>query len=662
LALACLSFHLDRADFREAAVKAITAYGKMIARYPRAFAKSLAVVDFLLEGPVELALVGQPGETGLEALRRAIAGHYLPNRIIAHHDPTAGDPPAFPLLAGKGLVRGKAALYVCRNFACQAPITDPSEVSAVLGAIAKNPVVGERTLSGTHRPGRATPGGTTSYAARFVAEFGAGAYAQLGSTGLTVSRVGFGGYRVHDETPEHSDALRRALLSGANLIDTSTNYTDGGSERLVGAVVNELVGSEKLRREEIVVVSKIGYVQGSNLSLAQDREAAGRPFPEMVKYMDGCWHCLHPEFLQDQLDRSLARLGLQTLDVCLLHNPEYFFSDAKRRGLGSLAALRDEFYRRMMEAFRFFEGQVAAGTIRWYGVSSNTATAPAADPEATSLTRMLLAAREAGGADHHFRVLQLPMNLFEAGGVLEHNNGPENRETVLECASREGIGVLVNRPLNAIVGEGMLRLADFPVGTGAVRFDAQLRVVAELEAEYRGQIAPNIRVSPGSSSPEEFFRWAEQLDGVQARLQSLEHWQQIEGQMIVPSVTQVVRGLDGGLGGEVAERWRTWRDRYLPELRLLLAELRRQAAQKSQALSRAVGAAVDPLLPTERSGETLSRKALWVVASTPGVGSVLNGIRTPAYVDDTLGILRWPPLASVLPVYEVIHGLQLTRR
>jgi hypothetical protein len=127
-------------------------------------------------------------------------------------------------------------------------------------------------------------------------------------------------------------------------------------------------------------------------------------------------------------------------------------------------------------------------------------------------------------------------------------------------------------------------------------------------------------------------------------------------------VTQVVRGLDGGLGGEVAERWRTWRDRYLPELRLLLAELRRQAAQKSQALSRAVGAAVDPLLPTERSGETLSRKALWVVASTPGVGSVLNGIRTPAYVDDTLGILRWPPLASVLPVYEVIHGLQLTRR
>jgi hypothetical protein len=661
-ALARLSFHLDREDFREAAVKAVMAYGGMIAQYPRAFAKSLAVVDFLLEGPVELALVGQPGEAAFEALRAAIARHYLPDRIIAHHDPTAGDPPAFPLLAGKGLVRGKAALYVCRNFACQAPITDPTEVAAVLAAVPKDLVVDERTLSGTHRPGHATPGGTTSYAARFVGEFGAGAYGQLGSTGLTVSRVSFGGYRVDDQTPEHREALKKALVSGANLIDTSTNYTDGGSERLVGAVVNDLVGSGKLRREEIIVVSKIGYVQGSNLSLAQEREAAGRPFPEMVKYMDGCWHCLHPEFLQDQLDRSLARLGLQTLDVCLLHNPEYFFSDAKRRGLGPLAALRDEFSRRLMEAFRFFQGQVAAGTIRWYGVSSNTATAPAADPEATSLTRMLLAAREAGGADHHFRVLQLPMNLFEAGGVFEHNNGPENRETVLECASREGIGVLVNRPLNAIVGEGMLRLADFQVGAAEVQLDAQLRVLAKLEAEYRGQIAPDIRVSPGRSSPEDFFRWAEQLDGVQARLQSLDHWQQIEGQMIVPSVTQVVRALDGGLGGEVAERWRTWRDRYLPELRLLLVELRRQATQKSQALSRAVAAAVDPLLPAERSGETLSRKALWVVASSPGVGSVLNGMRTAAYVDDTLGILRWPPLASVLPVYEGIRGLRLPRR
>jgi aryl-alcohol dehydrogenase-like predicted oxidoreductase len=73
----------------------------------------------------------------------------------------------------------------------------------------------------------------------------------------------------------------------------------------------------------------------------------------MVEYMDGCWHCVHPQFLADQLTRSLERLRLQTLDVCLLHNPEYFFTDAVQRGLRAdeLQAARSEFYRRIQAAF-----------------------------------------------------------------------------------------------------------------------------------------------------------------------------------------------------------------------------------------------------------------------------------------------------------------------
>ncbi len=52
---------------------------------------------------------------------------------------------------------------------------------------------------------------------------GPAACAPLGTTGLRVSRLGFGGYRVADETPEHRAALERALLGGLTLIDTSTN-------------------------------------------------------------------------------------------------------------------------------------------------------------------------------------------------------------------------------------------------------------------------------------------------------------------------------------------------------------------------------------------------------------------------------------------------------
>ena len=85
---------------------------------------------------------------------------------------------------------------------------------------------------------------------------------------------------------------------------------------------------------------------------------------------------------------------------------------------------------------------------------------------AVALARMLAAAEAAGGPGHHFGVLQLPMNFFEPGGILESNNPPNAPETarrsVRELASTKGIGVLVNRPLNAVVGRGMVRLADFP--------------------------------------------------------------------------------------------------------------------------------------------------------------------------------------------------------
>ncbi|MEC4674602.1 MAG: hypothetical protein VST68_10470, partial [Nitrospirota bacterium] len=52
--------------------------------------------------------------------------------------------------------------------------------------------------------------------------------------------------------------------------------------------------------------------------------------------------------------------------------------------------------------------------------------------------------------------------------------------------------------------------------------------------------------------------------------------------------------------------------------------------------------------------ESLSRKALWTVASTPGVTCVLNGMRSPEYVTDALGILSWEPLAETQPIFQAI--------
>ena len=101
----------------------------------------------------------------------------------------------------------------------------------------------------------ATPQGTRNYFKRLEhKEIPPTAVRTLGKTNFQVSSIGFGGYRIHHNSVQHAKALRYALLNGFNLIDTSSNYTDGGSEMLVGNLLAEMFEREELTREEVVVV------------------------------------------------------------------------------------------------------------------------------------------------------------------------------------------------------------------------------------------------------------------------------------------------------------------------------------------------------------------------------------------------------------------------
>jgi aryl-alcohol dehydrogenase-like predicted oxidoreductase len=668
--LARLSFHYGRDDWRELATNAVRVYGRAIGRYPRAFAKSLIVAELLMEGPVELALVGQAGEPGFEALYAAMNRPYLPHRIIAHGDP-AREGMEHPLLSGKSLVDQRPALYICRNFACQAPLTDPALVESALsgGSAAATDPVTTRSLSGTRLAGSATPGGTAGYAARKLGtdpSLSGSAYTSCGSTGLTTSRLGFGCYRVDTSDPEFGAALGLALRKGCNLIDTSTNYADGDSERLVGLTLAELQRKGEIRRDEIIVVTKIGYVQGQNLKQAEERERMGRPYSEMVKYGDGIWHCLHPEFLADQLAASLDRLGLATVDVCLLHNPEYFLLDAQHHGR-PLEETRREFDRRLGQAFRYLEAQIGQGRIRYYGVSSNTVIGPAESPETTSLSRMLeiaeAAARQLGQDSSHFQVLQCPLNLFESGAVLSANTGLNNGQTVLDHAVAKGIAVLANRPLNAMPARsesrgGIVRLAEVPLEPESTDFAAQQETVAALEAAYQRELAPHVPHAGQGLDPKEYFTWSVELAKIRPHLDGLEHWDQVEHQMVAPHLNQVVRALNQVLTGERAEQWEGWRDRYLPELLRLLRSLKGEAAQRSRLRVERVSASMASFLPPSMAQTPLSQKALRVVMSSAGVTSVLNGMRTRAYVEDSFDTLRGALLPNVRPIYEAARRIQ----
>ncbi len=675
--LARLSFHFDREDFRTAATNAVRAYGQHINQIPRGFPKSLMVVDLLLRGPLELAVVGSTNNSSYSELCSAVNAYFIPYRILAYRsDPEVES--SHPLLSGKTPVNGQATLYICKNFACQTPITDPKTIPGALDHSQHStlPKAATHQSLTTHGlPGRATPQGTGSYVANILASSRATrpsshGYTFLGSTKLTTSRLGFGGYRISLGVDDHRNALEKAIQEGCNLIDTSTNYADGQSEQLIGTVVKDLIAKRFISREEMIIVSKIGYVQGANLIRAEAKEQAGKPFPEMVKYGEGIWHCLHPEFLEEQLTNSLDRLGLATLDICLLHNPEYFLSDAKNRNLSlnaiQLHDLRQEFYRRLQQAFVYFEEQVAAGRMQYYGVSSNTCTTKPDNPEATSLSHMLeaaqAAAQQAGQSRHHFRVLQLPMNLFEAGALLIPNTGKDHSQTVLSFAREEEIAVLVNRPLNAIPqrGGGMIRLADPQAEISNTNFEAQHPKVAALEHDYKQVLGPNIPHPEKGASPLEYFNWAEELKRVRASVQNLEHWDQIESQTIAPHVNRVFQLLTQHFSGKKEEEqiWESWRDKYVPELVALLKVMRMEAAQKSAKKISELRQVIDPLLPESNREEPFSRKALWTVASTPGVTSVLNGMRHPVYVDDSLTILQWEPLQKPRTIFEALHNIQ----
>jgi uncharacterized protein len=94
-------------------------------RAPAAVGHLLCALDFHFSAPREIAVVGKSDE-----LRRAVLADFQPTTVFAF----AGElTDRIPLLAGKTLVDGKPAAYVCESFACQAPVTDADELRAALG-------------------------------------------------------------------------------------------------------------------------------------------------------------------------------------------------------------------------------------------------------------------------------------------------------------------------------------------------------------------------------------------------------------------------------------------------------------------------------------------------------------------------------------------------
>ena len=107
---------------------------ELMMRHGPAFGHLLGVADMVVHGAVEVALVGRPGSPDFEALTRAVAAQYVPSLVLAGGAPGGAD--VIPLLAGREARGGAATAYVCRQFACDAPVTDAAGLREQLGRAA----------------------------------------------------------------------------------------------------------------------------------------------------------------------------------------------------------------------------------------------------------------------------------------------------------------------------------------------------------------------------------------------------------------------------------------------------------------------------------------------------------------------------------------------
>jgi aryl-alcohol dehydrogenase-like predicted oxidoreductase len=286
----------------------------------------------------------------------------------------------------------------------------------------------------------ATPDGTKKYAARFAGRAAEGHFRE--QQGLWLSSLGIGTYLGDPDVntdKAYTDSIVEAVESGVNVIDSAINYRFQRSERSVGAALAELA-RRGYSREELLICTKGGFLTPDSDLPADASQYFNREYVEtgILREGDvaaGC-HSMAPKFIADQLERSRRNLGVETIDVYYLHNPETQLGEVPR----------EMFNTRLRDAFAFLESAVAAAKIHFYGLATWNAFRQGEDAQDYfSLAAMESIARDVAGGSHHFRFVQLPCNLGMTEALTRANQPLDGaRVPIVEAASKLGITLVAS--------------------------------------------------------------------------------------------------------------------------------------------------------------------------------------------------------------------------
>ncbi|WP_368029940.1 aldo/keto reductase [Arcobacter sp. s6] len=264
---------------------------------------------------------------------------------------------------------------------------------------------------------------------------------------LVFSKLGLGTfnkepYKEENYVFHYIEGVKEAIKSGINLIDTASNYRYGQSEKEIGIALKELFEENAVKREELIICSKGGFIQ------------LEFPFPKnpytwieeniinnslaKLEDIELDQHCMTPDYLEWSCKQSLEKLGVKALDIYFLHNPEIQISK-----LGYKV-----FLKKIESIFKRFEKMVTNGLIKSYGVAVWNGFIDESTKEHINLEDLVQIAIKVGGENHNFKYIQTPFNMAKTSIYTMPTQKVKREDcTLLQAAHRLKIGVISSSSL-----------------------------------------------------------------------------------------------------------------------------------------------------------------------------------------------------------------------
>ena len=242
------------------------------------------------------------------------------------------------------------------------------------------------------------------------------------------------------------NAVYDSIKSGTiNVIDTAINYRAMKSEKSIGQALLRLIEEDVIARDQVFICTKNGYITNDG----------DYPRVDVMEYMQKMfistgvikpndissgYNVLNPNYIARCIDKSLANMHLNCIDLMYIHNAfESWYEDVDRQ----------EFMQMLSKVFEVYEEYRSKNKIKYYGMATWTCfRVHPNNREYLSLEETVKIAEEVGGKHHGFRFIQLPYNLIYSEAILIKNQdvGSIKNLTILEAAEKLNIGVFTSIP------------------------------------------------------------------------------------------------------------------------------------------------------------------------------------------------------------------------